>query len=161
MAASVRESQRRPARLQPDSAARQRRLRSAVCRERRWRRRRRSDEHGAESGFDVRQDSPHRSAGQEQREREVRHSEGQPVRQRQRSEHARRDLRVRRAQSSALRVGLEDPDDVHGRHRPGHRRGGDDGSQGREPRLARVGRQPQIRQRLGSEPGHARAAIRK
>ena len=61
-------------------------------------------------------------------------------------------LRVRRAQSSAVRVGLEDADDVHGRHRPGHRRGSDDGSQRREPRLARVGRQPQVRQRLRSEP---------
>ena len=56
----------------------------------------------------LRQDSPHRSARQEQRERQVRHSEGQPVRQRQRPEHARRDLRLRRAQSAALRVGFED-----------------------------------------------------
>ena len=161
VAASVRESQRRPARLQPDRAARQRRLRSAVCRQRRWRQRRRSDEPGAESGFDVRQDSPHRSARQEQRERQVRHSERQPVRQRQRSEHARRDLRVRRAQSAALRVGFEDRHDVHGRHRPGHRRGSDDRSEGGESRLACVGRQLQVRERFRSEPGYARAAIRR
>ena len=67
--------------------------------------------------------------GNEQRERQIRHSERQPVRERQRSEYARRDLRVRRAQPAAFRVGFEDRHDVHGRHRPGHRRGSHDGTQ--------------------------------
>ena len=49
VAASVRQSQRRTARLQPDRAARQRRLRSALSGQCRWRQRRRSDEHRAES----------------------------------------------------------------------------------------------------------------
>ncbi len=51
-----------------------------------------------------------------------------------------RDLRVRRAQPAAIRLGLEDRHDVYGRHRPGDCRRGDDGTQRREPRLANLGR---------------------
>ena len=65
----------------------------------------------------------------------------QSVRQRRQARHARRDLRLRRAQSAALLVGLEDRPHVRRRHRPEHRRGDQPGHRGRQPRLEQVGRQ--------------------
>ena len=66
----------------------------------------------AEPGVGVRQDPAHRSARHEQRERQVRHPGVESVRQRQQARHARRDLRLRRAQPAALLVGREDRQDV-------------------------------------------------
>ena len=80
--AAVRQSQRRPARVQSARRAGQRRLRPALHRLRRRRQRRRSARTRAEPGVGLRQDPAHRSARHQQRQRQVRHPGEQPVRQR-------------------------------------------------------------------------------
>ena len=72
--------------------------------------------------------------------------------------HGRRaagDLRLRRAQSAALRLGSAQRQHVPRRHRPEHRRGDQPGHGRRQPRLERVGGQLPLHQPSGGQPGEA------
>ena len=95
-------------RVQPAREAGHAGLRPALRRLRRRRQRRRSAQPRAEPELGVRQDPAHRSARHEQRERQVRHSGRATRSSSDEAGHARRDLRVRRAQPAALLVGCED-----------------------------------------------------
>ena len=91
----------------------------------------------------------YRPARFRQRERSVRDSCRQSLRGRRR--RARRDLRLRRAQSAALRVGLTQRQHVPRRHRAEHRRGAQSGHVRRQPRLERLGGEFPVHQPAGGQ----------
>ena len=159
--AAVRQPQRRPAALQSARRAEQRRLRSALHGHRRWRQRRRSAQQRAEPQLGVRQDPAHRSARHQQRQRQVRHPDSNPFVNDNDPDTLGEIYAVRRAQSAALRVGLAKRQHVRRRHRPEHRRGGQPGDQGREPRLEQLGRQLPLHQPARRSASRTRAAIRR
>ena len=115
--------------------------------------RRRSLQHVAEPQVDFRQDPAHRSAGQEQRERQVRHSPVESIRQERR--RPRRDLLLRPPQPAAVLVGSEERQHVRGGDRPEHQRRDQPDRRRRQLRLERVGRQLQVLQPRGEHRGSA------
>ena len=102
-----------------------RRFRPPLHRHRRRRERRRPDGPRPESRQRLRQDFPHRPARQERPRRQVRPPCRQSVPVDRRGPAG--DLRLRRPQRPALRLGPQERRDVHVRHRPEHRRGSDRG----------------------------------
>ena len=120
-APAVCQSQRRHDRVQSAGSPGCRRVRAALRRRGRRRQRGRPDEPRAESRVAVRQGAPHRSARQEQPQREVWNPGSESIREDRQCPGG--GLCVRHPQYTALRLGSEDWRDVHVGYRPEHRRG--------------------------------------